>query len=212
MAADRSEEAPSLGVFRPPLTGDLGRLERIVKPAGPVGGTRRLEGVHSGATLDWMRLFRPYPRISFARPADAAELSELYARSWSGIATQLEPEVLAEIMPSTAEVEAWFRGGFEVYRASFDGELAGVVRVSFPTGAAMLDRLAVAPEQRRKGVGRALVEHAVNRGRKAGVTRAWVPLWPQLEDAMALHQAVGFRESLRHPGPGGELVLLELPL
>lgn len=159
-----------------------------------------------------MRLFRPYPRISFARPADAAALSELYDRCWRGFGGRLDPEVVAEVMPTAGEVEAWFRGGFEIYRASFDGELAGVVRVSFPTGAAMLDRLAVAPEQRRRGVGRALVEHAVNRGRKAGVTRAWVHLWPQLEGAMELHRSVGFRESLRRPGPGGELVLLELPL
>ena len=159
-----------------------------------------------------MRLFRPYPRISFARPADAAELSDLYLRCWKDVAERLDPEVVAEVMPATAEVEAWFRGGFEVYRASFDGELVGVVRVSFPTGAAMLDRLAVAPEHRRRGVGRALVEHAVNRGRKAGVTRAWVHLWPELEEAMALHRSVGFRESHRRPAQGGELVLLELPL
>jgi GNAT superfamily N-acetyltransferase len=159
-----------------------------------------------------VRLFRPYPRISFARPAEAPDLSALYARCWQDVAASLDPEVVAEIMPATAEVEAWFRGGFEVYRASFDGELVGVVRVSFPTGAAMLDRLAVAPEHRRRGVGRALVEHAVNRGRKAGVTRAWVHLWPQLEDAMELHRSVGFRESHRRPAPGGELVLLELPL
>ncbi len=159
-----------------------------------------------------MRLFRPYPRISLARPAEAAELSELYARCWAGRLDLLDPEVLAELVPGAAEVEAWFRGGFEIYRASFDGELAGVVRISFPTGAAMLDRLAVAPEHRRKGVGRALVEHAVNRGRKAGVTRAWVHLWTELDDAVALHRSVGFRESHRRPAPGGELVLLELPL
>lgn len=155
-----------------------------------------------------MRLFRPYPRISFARPADAAELSELYESCYEDFRGRLDPEVLAEIMPTAAEVEAWFRGGFEIYRASFDGELVGVVRVSFPTGAAMLDRLAVSPGHRRRGVGRALVEHAVNRGRKAGVTRAWVHLWTELEEAIELHRSVGFRESTRLGG----LVLLELPL
>jgi|SRR5579872_3728795 len=155
-----------------------------------------------------MRLFRPYPRISFARPADAPELSELYERCYEDFRGRVDAEVLAEIMPSADEVQAWFRGGFEIYRASFDGELVGVVRVSFPTGAAMLDRLAVSPAHRRRGVGRALVEHAVNRGRKAGVTRAWVHLWADLDEAMELHRSVGFRESTRL----GELVLLELPL
>lgn len=159
-----------------------------------------------------MRLFRPYPRITNARLADAPGLATLYTRSWSGDADRLAPEVMSELVPSAAEVEAWFRGGFEVFRASFDGDLAGVVRVSFPTGAAMLDRLAVDPAFRRRGVGRALVEHAVNRGRKAGVTRAWVQLWPQLDAAMALHRSLGFRESHRRAAAAGELVLLELPL
>jgi GNAT superfamily N-acetyltransferase len=159
-----------------------------------------------------VRLFRPYPRISLARPAEGPELSALYARCWARDGARLQPEVLAELTPGAAEVGAWFRGGFEVYRASFEGELAGVVRISFPTGTAMLDRLAVLPERRRQGVGRALLEHAVDRGRKAGVTRAWVQLSTQLEDALELHLAVGFRESHRRPAPGGELVLLELPL
>src|SRR5579871_1388224 len=159
-----------------------------------------------------MRLFRPYPRITLATPSDVPALEHLYVQAWSGCRERLPPAEVDEMQPAAGEVETWFRGGFEVYRAYHDGALAGAVRVSFPTGAAMLDRLAVDPDRRRRGIGRALVERAVDRGRKAGVTRAWVHLTPLLPEAMALHRGLGFREVHRRPGPGGEQVLLELVL
>lgn len=159
-----------------------------------------------------MRLFRPYPRITLAAAPDTSAIEAVYERAWSGCGARLPADLLAELQPAPGEVESWFRGGFEVYRAFHDGAVAGAVRVSFPTGAAMLDRLAVNPERRRRGIGRALLERAIDRGRKAGVTRAWVHLSPLLPEAMALHRSVGFREVHRRPGPGGELVLLELVL
>ena len=149
-----------------------------------------------------MRLFRPYPRIALAGPAEAPLLAQLYARCWGA-------DGLADQRPDAAAVTSWFAGGFEVYRAALEGRLAGAVRVSFPTGTVMLDMLAVDPERRRRGVGRALLNHGLNRGRKAGLRRAWVQVRPELMGAMALHRSLGFRES----GPSGsETVLLELVL
>ena len=160
-----------------------------------------------------MRLFRPSPRITLAGLGDAPALEALYARAWEEFRGTVPAPLAAELKPAGGEVESWFRGGFEVYRAFLDGRLTGVVRVSFPTGAAMLDRLAVDPDRRRRGVGRALVEHAIGRGRKAGVTRAWVYLSPRFEAAMALHKELGFREAHRRPWlDGEEAVLLELVL
>ena len=149
-----------------------------------------------------MRLFRPYPRIALAAPADAGALAALYARCWEG------PEAVPE-RPDEVAVRAWFAGGFDVYRAALDGELAGALRVSFPTGTVMLDMLAVDPARRRRGVGRALISYGLNRGRKAGVRRAWVQLRPELTEALALHRSLGFRES----GPSGsDTILLEMIL
>jgi ribosomal-protein-alanine N-acetyltransferase len=158
-----------------------------------------------------MRLFRPYPRITLASAGDAPALADLYSRAWSA-GLGVPDELVTELSPAPGEVESWFRGGFEIYRAFHEGRLAGVVRVSFPTGAAMLDRLAVDPGCRRRGIGRALLERGVDRGRKAGVTRAWVQLSPLLTGAAALHRSLGFREVHRRAGPGGEMVLLELVL
>ncbi len=161
-----------------------------------------------------MRLFRPQPRITIAAPADAGALADLYRRAWLSAGPGVPPEVVADQSPPADEVSGWFRGGFEVYRAGFEGELVGVIRCSFPTGASVLDRLAVDPDHRRRGVGRALVEHAISRARRAGVTRVWLHLHPTLEAAVELHHSLGFRESARISpgGHGDEVLLMEMAL
>src|SRR5690349_17165946 len=109
--------------------------------------------------------FPPFPRIALAQPQDALALARLYREAWDALGPRLGEDLLRDQVPSPDDVRAWFVGGFEVYRASFDGRLAGAVRCSFPTGACLLDRLAVAPEWVRRGVGRALAEHALDRAR-----------------------------------------------
>ena len=158
--------------------------------------------------------FRPHPRIALARPQDAPALAELYQQAWAALEPRLAADLLREQVPSADDVRAWFVGGFEVYSASFDGRLAGAVRCSFPTSACLLDRLAVTPEWSRRGVGRALAEHAVDRARRAGMTRVWAQLSPALSEALALFSDLGFRELAKAPpGRWGEdLRLLELRL
>src|SRR5438309_1875607 len=116
--------------------------------------------------------------------------------------------------PLAEEVSAWLNGGFEVFTASLDGALAGVVRCSFPTGTCLVDRMAVDPERHSAGVGRALAEHAIARARRAGVTKVWVQATPKLEDVVQLYRSLGFRESghLRAHYWGEDVTLMELPL
>ncbi len=158
--------------------------------------------------------FRPFPRIALAQAQDASALADLYQDAWGVVGPRLGAELLREQLPTADDVRAWFVGGFEVYLASFDGRLAGAVRCSFPTGACLLDRLAVAPEWVRRGVGRALAEHALDRARRAGMTRVWAQVSPLLSEALALFIDLGFCELAKAP-PGwwGENVsLLELRL
>jgi len=113
-----------------------------------------------------MRFFRPVPRISPAAPEHAAELAAVLLAAWEPHRSQLSDALWEELTPPEAEVAAWLRGGFEVYRVSFESQPVGVVRVAFPTGACVLDRLAVTPEHRRRGFGEYVAEHAVNRARR----------------------------------------------
>jgi ribosomal protein S18 acetylase RimI-like enzyme len=161
-----------------------------------------------------MRFFRLSHRILPAHPAEAAILAGVYQRAWAGCDVQLDARFLEDQLPSVEEVATWFRGGFEIYRTLHDEQVVGVVRLSFPAGACHLDRLAVASELRRRGHGRALVEHSVNRARRAGAARIWAQVSPKLEEAAAFFHNLGFREAARNrPAWCGEpLVLLELSI
>ncbi|HEX6547665.1 MAG TPA: GNAT family N-acetyltransferase [Candidatus Dormibacteraeota bacterium] len=137
-----------------------------------------------------MRFFRPVPRISLSEPADAPELAQL-----------LGVEV--------PEVEAWMRGGFEVYKATLDGKLVGSIRCAFPTGACVIDRLVVDPGHRRRGFGEYLAEHAVSRARRAGASKVWAQVPEGRAEATRILSQLGFEPT----GAAGEtLRLLELRL
>ena len=122
-----------------------------------------------------MRFFRTTARVGPAHPAEAAVLAELYRRAWTGCDRLLNPLLVEEQTPPGAEVTAWFRGGFEVFRTRHDGRLVGAVRCCFPSSACNVDRLVVDPDARGRGVGHMLLEHAVGRARRAGVTTVILP-------------------------------------
>jgi GNAT superfamily N-acetyltransferase len=161
-----------------------------------------------------MPLFRSAPKVVAATVTEAAALAELYRRAWLGCERLLDPRLVADQAPPAADVEAWFLGGFEVYRVRYDAQIIGAVRCSFPSGTCMVDRLAVDPEVRGRGVGHLLLQHAVGRARRAGVTRVWAQVSPKLESTHGLFRALGFRDASRLGAVywGEDLVLLELPV
>jgi ribosomal protein S18 acetylase RimI-like enzyme len=161
-----------------------------------------------------MRLFRPVPRLSLAQRADSAGLADLYREAWAPLRGRVDERMIADQCPSEEEVESWFRGGFETYRATLDGALVGAIRCSFPTGTCLIDRLAVLPASRGRGFGKFLAEHAVSRAKRAGVSKVWLYASPKLETAVNLFDALGFRESGRIQAPywGERAVLMEMSI
>jgi ribosomal protein S18 acetylase RimI-like enzyme len=63
-----------------------------------------------------------------------------------------------------------------------------------------LVRIAVAPAQRRRGVGRALVDHLVRAARARGWPQVLVETNDDWHEAIALYQRYGFREYARAAG------------
>jgi len=153
-------------------------------------------------------------RVTLVHPDEAAVLADLYNRAWAGCEVALDRRLVDDQIASLEDVQAWLAGGFEIYKTSFEGQLVGAIRCSFPSTTCHIDRLAVDPDMRRRGYGHSLLTHAVGRARRAGVARVWVQLCPKLEEAMALFGSVGFREAGRyHASYWGEpLVLLELAI
>ncbi|RPH56135.1 GNAT family N-acetyltransferase, partial [bacterium] len=62
---------------------------------------------------------------------------------------------------------------------------------------AKLLRLGVAPEERRRGIARALVEDGFTRLRAAGVVACFLEVRANNEGAIALYEAIGFRRAGR---------------
>jgi len=156
-----------------------------------------LEQIHGRRTVaiqSAVRFFRPVPRISLAGPEHAAELAQVLRAAWEPHRAQVPDALWEDLTPDPEEVGAWFRGGFEVYRAAFDNQAVGLVRVAFPTGACVVDRLAVHPAHRRRGFGAYVAEHAVGRARRAGAGRVWARVPHGLEEGLRLFRKLGFSE------------------
>lgn len=161
-----------------------------------------------------MRFFRSAPRVLPAQAAEADALAELYRRAWLGCERLLDARLTAHEASTAAEVASWFVGGFEVFRIRHEDAVIGAVRCCFPSSACFIDRLAVDPVARGRGVGHLLLDHAVGRARRAGVTRIWAQVSPKLETAHALFRSLGFRDAIRISAAywGEDLLLLELPV
>jgi ribosomal protein S18 acetylase RimI-like enzyme len=85
-----------------------------------------------------------------------------------------------------------------VYVAESAGRVVGMVTLCVFTTLtgpkAYLDHLVVAPESRRRGVGRALVQHAIERARALGATRIDLTAGEEKRAGRALYESIGFRE------------------
>jgi ribosomal protein S18 acetylase RimI-like enzyme len=83
-----------------------------------------------------------------------------------------------------------------VYVAERDGEVIGMVTLcvfTTLTGAkAYLDHLVVAPEARRHGIGRQLVEYAIERAREGGASRIDLTARETKREAHNLYSSLGF--------------------
>ena len=60
--------------------------------------------------------------------------------------------------------------------------------------------LAVQPQQRRRGIARALLSEALNQARALGARVAWLEVRPSNSAARALYASFGFQEEGRRPG------------
>ncbi|WP_344605035.1 GNAT family N-acetyltransferase [Streptomyces glaucus] len=134
----------------------------------------------------------PVPHIRQATPDDEEALRRLDRETWShqhAVTPRPEPD------------EPFFRehcGPGDHLVAELDGRLVGYVRLGFPTGLAanahvrQIRGLAVADGARGRGVGRALVQAAVDRARDLGARRITLRVLGHNTAARALYASEGF--------------------
>jgi ribosomal protein S18 acetylase RimI-like enzyme len=82
------------------------------------------------------------------------------------------------------------------YVAVVDGRVVGMVTLCVFTTLtgrkAYLDHLVVAPDCRRRGIGRALAEHAIEQARAAGASRIDLTAGDAKDAGRALYRSLGF--------------------
>ncbi|GHJ38116.1 GNAT family N-acetyltransferase [Streptomyces sp. TS71-3] len=133
------------------------------------------------------------PSIRFARVADDPVLSRLDRDTWS---------TLHAVQPRD---EPPYRPFFDESHpprnhlvAELDGRVAGYIRLGFPTPLAsnahvrQIRGLTVSPDARGRGVGRALVDAAVEEARRQGARRITLRVLGHNAPARALYESAGF--------------------
>ena len=150
-------------------------------------------------------------RIWRAGPEDAATVARLIAEfgEWWGHTDAEEAEI-------EASVERIMAGGDGEYLlAAVDGDAAGVCQLRFRWSVwksaedCWLEDLFVREAARGAGLGRALVEAALDRARERGCKRIELDVNEDNAAARALYEACGFRAE---PKPPGRTLFIGRPL
>jgi ribosomal protein S18 acetylase RimI-like enzyme len=86
-----------------------------------------------------------------------------------------------------------------VFVLEIDGIVAGCIttRIDREAGIGLIPNLAVAEEHRGRGFGRMLLEHVLERFRRAGLTHARIETLVQNEIGDHLYRSLGFQEVAR---------------
>jgi GNAT superfamily N-acetyltransferase len=130
-------------------------------------------------------------QITDFRPEDQPWFESLN-REWIERYFQMEP-VDVEIL--THPEENIIKGGGVILMARHQGLVVGTVALR-PVNPAVYEftKMAVAPEYRGRGIGRAISEAAIARARALGATKIILYSARKLENAIRLYLALGFVE------------------
>lgn len=160
-----------------------------------------------------------------ARPEERDAVRDLTLRAYAEYATTMAPAAWAGL-DAAVRTALDTAGGEDRIVAERDGALLGSVMLYPPAtdayrGAAgevswpVLRLLAVAPEARGQGIGRALVDECVRRARHMGAAELGLHSSESLRAAIRMYLRMGFERAPEHDfqPPGAELVMgFRLPL
>ena len=150
-------------------------------------------------------------RVWRAEAAEAANVARLVAEFGEWWGHNVVPE--DEIRASVERIMAGDDG--EYLLGAVDGEPVGVCQLRFRWSVwksaedCWLEDLFVREEARRSGLGRALVEAALDRARERGCRRIELDVNEDNAPARALYEACGF---LTEPKPPGRTLFIGRPL
>ena len=138
-------------------------------------------------------------------PADIAAVVALSLRAWGPVFPSIEASLGADVYralePDPFEAqrhaveEVCADPSMEVWVAVDEGVVAGFVALQLAGALGVVDMVAVDPDHQRRGVGSALMQHALQRTEEMGVPVAMVETGsdPGHAPARALYEHLGYR-------------------
>lgn len=138
----------------------------------------------------------PRPELTVERVThqDVNEVCALYKRVWDAQKGDLPPDMIKAWEPTPLEFTSWMEG-VTYFVARRGGKVIGVVGLEIKHGSARIVHLAVDPDDRRQGVGTALVRAAVDWARHSSCTSVWSDALARFAAAADLMLHLGFSES-----------------
>jgi ribosomal protein S18 acetylase RimI-like enzyme len=145
--------------------------------------------------------------IRHYRPADLETIKRLTIEGFDGVS--IDRNIEDQFGPINNHDWRWRKArhiDFDVDRdadgvfvAEIDGQIVGYITTFRDQGAGMglIPNLAVDSAQRGRGIGRKLIEYALNNFREAGLTHAKIETLDQNEVGQGLYPSLGFREVAR---------------
>jgi ribosomal-protein-alanine N-acetyltransferase len=126
--------------------------------------------------------------------ADAAEGLVIEPFKLGDIEALMEIENASFTLPWSQDSyeQLWPLESIEIWVARLQGELAGYYLTQRVAEEMELHTFAVKPTLRRRGIGRALMDHMISGARGRGVRFVFLQVRPSNEDARRLYERLGF--------------------
>jgi N-acetylglutamate synthase-like GNAT family acetyltransferase len=144
------------------------------------------------------------------RRASVADLPALRALVREAYAPYV-PRIGREPAPMTADYAALVEAA-EVWVATDDRGVAGVLVLHSQADALFLENVAVAPAAQGRGIGRALIAHAERRARELGLAEVTLYTNAKMTENLALYPALGYVETDRRREDGYDRVFYRKPV
>lgn len=137
--------------------------------------------------------------VSDAKDSDAETLSAVCAMK--DVLYSYENTLIAEVDGERVGIMISYDGAlYSTLRVKTFSNVGDALKCDFSNmadeakaGEYYLDTLAVSPDMRRKGIGRALLTAALERGRKTGIEKATLLVSPKNIPALRLYSSLGFK-------------------
>ena len=146
-------------------------------------------------------------RIVPAQPADAAAVSGCVRAAYA----EYVERIGREPAPMAADYAALIAAG-EVWVVRAGAAIAGVLVLRPQPPSLLLENVAVAPGQRGRGLGRALIAFAEERARAAGLDAVTLYTNERMTENLTLYPALGYTETGRGVEDGYARVYFRKPV